>query len=236
VQAGGGGDRPEAVLEGVGAAMAQSWRRAAKRVIVVAGDAPPQPRTESKLLRDVKNFAADGRSHVHTMLCGGTDLAPATDTETSFAAIAKAGNGIMVSFEQRDRLLQQVLSLAIGQQFARDIAEIHDVVEKRLQQTTPEALDLVRRGGLPLEAALRRHPIGEDLVQAMLRREGRAFAQLLEKALRSRSWPEPGRQAAAYVLRRRLGIEQALIAPEQPSTMAPEIATLVRQRIAELPE
>ncbi len=50
----GGADYPEAVYDGIAACRDLNWRKAATRIIVLIGDAPPHPDDESKLMRELE--------------------------------------------------------------------------------------------------------------------------------------------------------------------------------------
>ncbi|MEE2788325.1 MAG: vWA domain-containing protein [Myxococcota bacterium] len=70
----GGGDRPEAVLEGLEIAIEQlSWSSTPKvvRLIYLVGDAPPKFRTGGPTVRSIAQKALHRGIVIHTIACGG---------------------------------------------------------------------------------------------------------------------------------------------------------------------
>ena len=110
---GGGGDRDEAVLEGLIAALQQRWSKDARRVIVLVGDAPPHDATEASIQSRMKAFAADGRSYMHAIVTSenGKNQLP-KDTLKSFGKIASAGKGQCLPFEDEEQILRHALRTA----------------------------------------------------------------------------------------------------------------------------
>ncbi len=122
----GGGDKPEAVYDGLYAAIhKQKWARGDEthKVIILAGDAPPHKETMGKIETLVKEAASDGFS----FFCIKTLTRYSDDNLTSFDQIAKWGNGksVWVDFITRS-LLNSVYSGAAGIHIVTD-----DVLKKR---------------------------------------------------------------------------------------------------------
>lgn len=227
IDAGGGGDRPEAVCEGLRAAFDQDWHRGARRVVILAGDAPAHADTEPDLQAAVRLFCRDGRSSVHAVITGSDP--PKRDVQQSFEQIARWGGGICVSFGEQRRLMQLVLSLAFGRQFERNIDQVYALVAADRERTSSHALDLARSGGAELEQALAQQPVAQDLVHALVQRPRRPVARQLAQLLGDDKAPESARQAAAYVLQRTLGLEQPPVDPERGGPLArPFVQQLVR--------
>src|SRR5690606_29442023 len=101
------------------------------------GDAPAQPRSRRALQRTVRGFVREGQSHVHAIMTS-VDMRGTIDADTneSFREIADIGKGVCVAFEDERRLLEQVLSLAIGPEFRASIAEVYRRLESR-NETLP---------------------------------------------------------------------------------------------------
>lgn len=234
VRAAGGGDRPEDVAAGLQEAFAQSWRPAARRVVILAGDAPPHAEDLQRLLRAVRAFAQNGRSFVHTLVTSPESAGP--DTRQPFAAIAKAGKGESLDLEQHERVMQRVLTLAFGREFDRDIASVIETVTAAANRTETWALDLARRGGRELDAALRRQPVDYALLVALTRRPRQQVALELVQMFGDANTPAHTRQAVAWALQRMLELGEPPLDPchdEVPG--APELRRL--HRLAErLPE
>lgn len=200
ITAEGGGDLPEDVRAGMRAAFQQDWRRGARRVIVLAGDAPPHPEDLARLLAEVRSFTQDGRSFVHTLVAS-PDLA-GRDAHETFADIARAGKGLCQGLDARDRVLQRVLTLAFGREFDQDLALVERAVKAEAERIDVRALDLARRGGPELAAALRENPVPQALWNALVRRPRRAVVEQLVDLLGDADTREPTRQAIAAALQR----------------------------------
>ena len=232
VEAGGGGDTPEAVLAGLRESFRQDFRRGARRVVVVAGDAPPHDRDRQSLREVVRRFAAEPNSAVHALLTSGTN----SDAKEAFAEIAKTGRGLCLPIEDHDRLLRQVLTLAFGADYENDL----DAVQQRLaaERSSPPtwARDLARRGGPDLTAAFAQNPVPSALVHALARRASRAALLELVATLAAPGSGNAQRQAAAHVLQQRLELRACPIDPENPRPIAPSAAAALRQLVLALPE
>jgi len=116
VPAGGGGDMPEAVLEGVrAAATGTKWREKSQRVVIVFGDAPPHDDDQALLETFVKEF--DGV--VHTVDVTGYGRANAARGRggahhEAFRKIAEWGKGAFVRSGNDRELLREILVLTLG--------------------------------------------------------------------------------------------------------------------------
>ena len=232
IEAEGGGDTPEAVLAGMRESFRQDFRRGARRVVVVAGDAPPHDRDRQSLREVVRRFAAEPNSAVHTLLTSSTNR----DAKDAFTEIAKAGRGLCLPIQDHDRLLRQVLTLAFGTNYENDL----DAVQKRLaaEQSSPPtwARDLARRGGPDLAAAMAQNPVPSALVHALLRRPSRAALLELVATLAAPASANAQRQAAAHVLQQKLELRECPIEAENPRPISSSAAAALRQRVLALPE
>jgi hypothetical protein len=143
----GGGDWPEAVKEGVECAVRQlKWRADAKKVIIIVGSSPPHtdelPALE-KLARDwharggvVSTIDVSQLLHeeherkLHRWLYGEElkEMTPLpgfyTELKDSYADIARAGGGEMVSLGQESTLVRHVLALTFGPRWEKDVGRI----------------------------------------------------------------------------------------------------------------
>lgn len=232
VEAGGGGDTPEAVLAGLRESFRQDFRRGARRVVVVAGDAPPHDRDRQAMRDVVRRFASEPNSAVHTLLTSGTN----SDAKEAFAEIAKTGRGLCLPIEDQGRLLRQVLTLAFGTSYENDL----DAVQQRLaaERSSPPtwARDLARRGGPDLAAALAQNPVPSALVHALLRRPSRAALLECVAVLSAKDSGDAQRQAAAHVLQNKLELRACPIDPENPRPIVSSAAAALRQQVLALPE
>ncbi len=200
VTAEGGGDRAEDVRAGLQAAFQQNWRSGARRVVVLAGDAPPHANDFSRLLSEVRTFAANGRSFVHTLVTSPDSAG--RDTHEAFTNIATAGKGTCQGQDDHDRVLQRVLTLAFGREFDQDIATVVRTVNEEAERVDVQALDLARRGGPDLAAALRQTPIAQELWNAIVRRPRRAVITQVLDILSATDTSEATRQAIAAALQK----------------------------------
>lgn len=216
VVAEGGGDRPEDVRAGLETAFAQPWRSSARRVVVLAGDAPPHARDVTPLLDAVQRFAKDGRSFVHTLVTSPERAGD--DTAQQFAAIARAGRGVCEPLANHDRVLQRVLALAFGREFDRDLRQVIASVERECERVDVQALHLARAGGIELARALRQKPLPTEVWNALVRRPRRATTELLVDVLAAPDTPAHSREAVAAALQRIFGLQ---VPPIDPTTEAP---------------
>ncbi|MCK5943020.1 MAG: VWA domain-containing protein, partial [Planctomycetes bacterium] len=205
VTAEGGGDRPEDVRAGLTAAFHQSWRPTAQRVIVLAGDAPAHSDDFKHLLRDVRAFAKNRRSFVHTLITSPERAG--ADTKKQFERIAEAGHGVCEPMQNRGRILQRVLTLAFGQQFDQDVDAVVQAVARERDRVDVESLYLVRTAGPELARALRQRPVPTTLWNALVRKPRRPVADVLLDLLSDHRTPEHTRHAVAAALQRMLRLD-----------------------------
>ncbi|MGE0145025.1 MAG: VWA domain-containing protein [Planctomycetota bacterium] len=221
VNADGGGDRPEAVLEAVEAAIAQPWAAKARRVIVLIGDAPAHPKTEGRLERLVRTFARGGQSHVHAIITGQSNEQRAErDVARSFERITNAGNGSCVLAERDELILEQVLSLAVGSEFQTSVRQLFDLVQEREQKISTRALDMVRRlDATEIRRVLSQRIVDDEVVSALARSGRQDVALMLVKFLESGALPPSGRHAAGWALQSLLRLSDSPVDPENPGTI-----------------
>lgn len=234
VTAEGGGDRPEGVRAGLKEAIGQRWRPRARRVIVLAGDAPSHLRDLQGMLREVKAFAKDRRSFVHTLITS-PDRAGA-DTHEQFRRIAEQGRGVCEPLRNHEQVLQRVLTLAFGREFDRDVDAVLAEAARRRGRVDTASLHLVRRAGPQLAAALRQHPVPAPLWNALVRKPRTAVAMVLLDLLADRRTPEHTRHAVAAALQRMLELEVPPIDPETGAPVSRKRIERLRRRAERLPK
>ncbi len=211
VSAEGGGDRNEDVRAGLAAAFGQHWGANARRVVVLAGDAPPHEEDVRGTITAVQTFVRDGRSFVHTLVTSPQNAG--ADTRQVFESIAKAGKGTCAGIDSRDRVLQRVLTLAFGREFDQDVTAIVRAVEEASTRVDTGALDLARRGGPELAKALAQDPVPHKVVQAIVRLPRRATVSQLIDMLQDRATPAHTVQAVAWALQRVLVLDLPPVDP-----------------------
>lgn len=234
VGAAGGGDTPEAVREGLRTAFAQPWRTGARRVVVLAGDAPPHREDQKHLLQEVRDFARAPTSFVHTLIT--SPACADRDTRSAFQRIAEAGKGTCQDLGAEEAVLQRVLTLAFGSEFGRDIAAVIDAAEQEARRLDTEALFLAHRGGPALTAALHTNPVPSPLWNALVQRPRRATAMQLIDLLGAPDTPEPSRHAIAAALQRILDLPVPPIDAIEPTRPAAGELARLRRATARLPD
>lgn len=202
VAADGGGSRPEAILDGLNEAFGLAWNPRSRRVVVLIGDAPSHERDEKRLEGAIRGFAANGKSFVHAIVTSpfGVDNL-GKDTTRSFRQIADAGKGECIAFEDESLVLQQVLSLAFGRQYRKNLDEVSRIVTARRDRVETFALDMVRREDFSqIDEWLRKEPVSDEVVKALCRSQSRGVARHLAVVLTRRDMPQSSRQAAAHAM------------------------------------
>lgn len=113
----GGDDRPEAVEEGLHAAVKLQWRREGHRVAVLVGDAPPHGVVDSMSMCEDGHFYRDEcralrqlRVPVYTVQCGNDP-----DTASSFQEIASITRGRSMHLEAMDELPELIVGACMHQ-------------------------------------------------------------------------------------------------------------------------
>ncbi len=125
IEAGGGGDHPEAVDEGLYWSSRQNrFQPAARKVILLFGDAPPH---EEKLKR-CQEIAADFRQQhkgiVSTVTCRSDQPLP------EFYQIAVAGGGEAFLATDQRQIMTQLMVLVFGSQHRQKVIEAFKLLEK----------------------------------------------------------------------------------------------------------
>jgi len=132
ITAGGGGDHPEAVDEGLSWSIKQNqFRSSARKVILIFGDAPPHTEKstngESGLDRCVKlakSFKGQEKGIVSTVTCRDSKPMP------EFYEIAAAGGGEAFTSENQREIMRQLMVLVFGSQHKEKVVEAFDLLEK----------------------------------------------------------------------------------------------------------
>lgn len=234
VNAGGGDDIPEAVDAGLAAAMEQNWRPDARRVIVLAGDAPSHPRKLRGILRDVRAWCRDGRSAVHTLITNPENAGEVTAHE--FERIAANGRGVCQTIADHGQILQRVLTLAFGHEFGEDIDDVVREVDQRRDRVDTRSMHLVREAGPQLAAALLQEPLPEPLWNALVRKPRGPAAVVLLDLLADQRTPPPTRHAVAAALQRILELDKPPIDPHTNQPASKRRIARLRRRAERLPD
>jgi len=142
----GGGDFPEAVRDGLDAAVQDlNWRKKSKRVIILVGGSPPHAWDVDAVYEIAGDFKGD-RGQINAIdvtrqahyrhdlgmwraIHGKKTYEPSPlpefyrETAASFSAIAKRGGGEMVELDQEKQLIRNVLELTFGSRWKTEMKE-----------------------------------------------------------------------------------------------------------------
>ena len=132
IEAGGGGDHPEAVDEGLSWSIKQNqFRASARKVILVFGDAPPhsernanQESGQERCEKLAKEFKGQSKGIVSTVTCR------ANKPMVEFYSIAAAGGGEAFISENQREIMQQLMVLVFGSQHKEKVLEAFNLLEK----------------------------------------------------------------------------------------------------------
>ena len=143
----GGGDWEEAVLQGLQTAMHQlKWRADAKKVIILVGSSPPHDadvpairaliaswRGQSGVISTIdvsERLHEEHERKLNRWLYGEEpkEISPLPDfykqLQESFGEIARTGGGTSVRIDQDDVLVRQLLVLAFGKEWEKEVARV----------------------------------------------------------------------------------------------------------------
>ena len=149
LRADGGGNYPEAVKEAIEVASTElSWRKTARRILILIGGSPPHKETVPELQRLVRGFrekngaigTIDVTDRLHReyeradWLAHGAQgvfklsATPAFYGETAdaYADIARQGGGEMLALGEKKALLREVMMLTFGTRWRVEMARFMD--------------------------------------------------------------------------------------------------------------
>ena len=125
IQAGGGGDEPEAVDQGLRWTIEKnSFRRRARKVIMVFGDAPPHAGRMDECLLLASNFRKKQGGVVSTVTCRGEELMG------EFVEIAQLGGGEAFLTRDEREIMSKLIVLVFGSQHKTKVLEAFDLMER----------------------------------------------------------------------------------------------------------
>lgn len=125
IDAGGGGDTPEAVLDGMKWAVNNNtFRRRARKVILVFGDAPPHADDMQECLEIAANFKLQQKGIVSTVTCRrSTHL-------DEFGEIANYGGGEAFLTSNDREIMTQLMILVFGNRHRKKVVEAFRLFER----------------------------------------------------------------------------------------------------------
>ena len=122
----GGGDIPEAVLDGVGTAIRKSgWNPKAKRIIIVFGDAPPRP--EANGLTKINNACANWHKKTGGVI-SCIDTTGGSKLLAEFESMAENGGGESSFLNDERAIIKQLVVLIFGKKWKKEIDGVYDSV------------------------------------------------------------------------------------------------------------
>lgn len=125
VRAAGGGDEPEAVLDGLKWAVSENqFRPPARKIILLFGDAPPHRQDLNACLAVASDFAAQQRGVVSTVTCRSPHALP------EFVAIAQAGGGEAFLTADEREIMTQLMVLVFGSRHRSKVIEAFRLMER----------------------------------------------------------------------------------------------------------
>ena len=128
VQASGGGDGPEAVDQGLEWSIEKNdFRRRARKVILLFGDAPPRASRVVRCQKLVSDFRHSG-GVVSTVTCRNTKRMDA------FVSIAQIGRGESFLTDDEQQIMSQLIVLVFGSQHRAIVLEAFDLLQPELNQ------------------------------------------------------------------------------------------------------
>lgn len=129
IRAGGGGDNPEAVHEGIRWSIEQnSFRPRARKVILLFGDAPPHQEHLATCLRLASDFHSQQKGLVSTVTCRAPrQLHP-------FIEIAEVGGGEAFLTTDERQIMTQLIVLVFGSRHRAKVLEAFKLLEGTARQ------------------------------------------------------------------------------------------------------
>jgi hypothetical protein len=125
IQAGGGGDHPEAVDEGLYWSISQNaFRPTARKVILVFGDAPPHSEKLKRCLDLAGGFRGQSNGIVSTITCRADEPMP------EFYEIAAAGGGEAFLSRDQRQIMTQLMVLVFGSKHRQKVVEAFKLLEE----------------------------------------------------------------------------------------------------------
>lgn len=122
IKAGGGGDPPEAVEEGLKWALANNdFRPSARKVILLFGDRPPHEEDHPLCVSLASQFRNDQNGIVSTITCRQNYPIP------HFVQISRAGGGEAFILKDSRRIMEELLVLLFGNRHRKDVVAFFEL-------------------------------------------------------------------------------------------------------------
>jgi DNA-directed RNA polymerase subunit RPC12/RpoP len=125
IRAGGGGDHPEAVHEGLRWSVDKNqFNPRARKIILIFGDAPPHQEYQRTCLRIASDFSSQQKGVVSTVTCRGNERLP------EFIEIAQMGGGEAFLASDERQIMTQLLVLVFGSQYRSKVLEAFKLLDR----------------------------------------------------------------------------------------------------------
>ncbi len=125
IDAGGGGDHPEAVHEGLAWSVnSNRFRPRARKIILLFGDAPPHEQLLSQCLRTASDFQQQNKGVVSTVTCRQSRRIP------EFIDIAQMGGGEAFLTVDERQIMTKLMILVFGSRYKDKVVEAFRLLEK----------------------------------------------------------------------------------------------------------
>jgi len=205
LEAEGGGDREEAVYEGLRRAIHHLfWRPKAQKVVLLIGDSGYHREDERKLFRLLAEFRrADGI--VHAVCLGDEDTSAFTEKSVveMYSRLSQATGGNCVQLSDYDKIFSIFVNLAFASEFEPDVAAIAAKAEQsRIDRSIARRAKNGDRAWL-LEK-LKRTPVHHRLVRELLKGTTRQDLLVLVDYLSSETMSSRTKWAALYIIHKTL--------------------------------
>ena len=127
IMAGGGGDMPEAVQEGMKWAVKNNeFKSSARKVMLIFGDAPPHPGDLKTCTEIASDFNSQQGGIVSTVTCRARNGEPLPE----FVEIAQAGGGEAFLTSEQRQIMERLLVLVFGSKYRSEVLEAFKVLEE----------------------------------------------------------------------------------------------------------
>ena len=124
IEAGGGGDHPEAVHRGLEWAINNNqFRSQARKVILLFGDAPPHREKVQYCVTLARDFSRDQKGIVSTVTCRNEAPLP------EFYEIARGGNGEAFLSTDERQIMTQIMVLVFGSRHRDKVIEAFQLMK-----------------------------------------------------------------------------------------------------------
>jgi len=129
----GGGDIPEAVFEGVGAAINKAgWNKSSKKIIIVFGDAPPRP--ESNGLAKIYDLCKSWHERTEGVV-SCIDTTGGSKLLDEFRQMAADGGGESIFLNDERAIIKQLVVFIFGTKWEKEIDKVYSSVLKGPEDT-----------------------------------------------------------------------------------------------------